>query len=371
MRALIIAGILGTSCAAASAQTPGFWPMGMPPGTTQGWVTALSGDGTVAVGHNGGGIPVAVPGFSWTAAQGRYDFGLEPGMPLQSGANGVTTDGGTIVGFMQDVATSRRAYRRIGNGPLENLGVLPGYTDSYANGVSGDGNAVVGYAQFEQFGPTQAFRWTPQSGMQPLGWLPNSSRSEALAISRDGSTIVGYSTLGTSQAFVWRDAIGMQALPPAPGNPGGTSTARGLNADGSVVVGDAGSLAARWTGSGVELLGTLPGLSFSTAYAVNDDGSIVGGTAPIGGGTALAVLWLPGTGITTLDDYLQSHGVLVPHDWELISVFAISGDGMAFAGDARSPAGVRQGFVATIPAPAGVAVLILPALLCLRRRRGM
>jgi hypothetical protein len=43
---------------------------------------------------------------------------------------------------------------------------------------------------------------------------------------------------------------------------------------------------------------------------------------------------------------------------------------MTFAGEAVSPSGAIQGFVATIPAPSGAAVLFVSALFGARRRRG-
>jgi hypothetical protein len=73
--------------------------------------------------------------------------------------------------------------------------------------------------------------------------------------------------------------------------------------------------------------------------------------------------------MSLLSDFLSHHGTLVPQGWHLDRVVAISGDGLTFAGEARSTAGVRQGFVATIPAPSGLLVVFSSALFLVRRRR--
>jgi uncharacterized membrane protein len=376
LRTTIAICALAVTTAAASGQTPGFYLVGLAPATTYSGVSALSQDGQLAV---GGSVPQFTlgpsPAFRWTAATGRYDFGLEPGMPRATSARGVSSAGEVIVGYMAD-PTPDRAYRRVGNGPLENLGVLPGpYTRSYASAVSGDGNIVVGRSEYNPSSTslvTQAVRWTPQTGMQGLGWLhPFDSRSEATAISRDGSMIVGISN---NHGFVWREATGMQGLPVLPGSPTTQSYAYAVSGDGSAIIGasratDGFYHAVRWTSSGVEDLGLLPGSVSGLPYAVSDDGMIVGGASDIAPGQQIATVWISGTGAMPLAYHLALHSIEVPIDWQLRSIYAISGDGLTFAGEARSTTGVRQGFVATIPAPSGMLVVFSSALLVMRRRR--
>lgn len=214
--------LLGAASGAAHAQSPGFWLTGYAPGILSGsHATGLTPDGLIACGGSSSG-----PGFTWTRESGRYDFGLEPGMPGTTAAYGISSNGGVLAGAMYPVSTplQSRAYRRVGSGPLVDLGVLPGTTRSYARGISGDGSTVVGACEFSQstglFG--QAFRWTAQGGMQGLGYTrPGGTMSRAQAISRDGSTIVGYSQSdgfgGPVEGFVWREGAGIQALPNVPG----------------------------------------------------------------------------------------------------------------------------------------------------------
>jgi probable HAF family extracellular repeat protein len=359
---------------AAAAQTPGLWLMGNAPGTVNSLTLALSQDGAVAAGYSvPGGGSTPLPGFTWTRSGGRYDFGLEPNMPEGTPAYGLSSDGNTIVGFMGGPGPDR-AYRRVGNGPLQDLG-SGGYQYSRASGVSGDGSIVVGHGQTVSGGSGQALRWTAQTGFQGLGWLPGDGYSEALAISRDGTTIVGDSGDSVNRPFVWRQGTGMQPLPPLAGGSVAFSSARGVNADGSVIVGNAdipggGNYhAVRWTAAGALDLGALSGHPNTLAFAVSDDGLVIGGGADSATGP-LAFLWTPATGMLALPDYLSMHGVTVPAGWRPAGVYAVSGDGRTFAGAAWNASGVIQGFVATIPAPSGAAVLFVSALFGAHRRRG-
>jgi probable HAF family extracellular repeat protein len=119
----------------------------------------------------------------------------------------------------------------------------------------------------------------------PLGFLPAADFSIARGISADGSVIVGWSSSasGTEEAFRWTNAGGMVGL----GNlPGGTfgSFASGVSTNGSVIVGSSPSSgtpreAFRWTsGGGMVGLGDLPGGDFySGAIGVSSDGSVIVG----------------------------------------------------------------------------------------------
>jgi len=374
---------IGLCAAAAAGQTPSFDFVGFPPGATASVVNGLSSDGSTAVGGTGG-LPVPVtPGFVWTRSGGRYDFGLEPGMPAVTVPHSVSSSGGVVAGYMRptQVAASR-AFRWTGIGLPQDLGVLPGNLSSWANGISGDGQIVVGQSEVGNGGGNTfgvAFRWTQQTGMQQLPHLrPGGSLTQALGISRDGSTIVGLSRTGPIgapyEAFSWTQGGGMVPLPGLPGAAFPWGTANAVSADGSVSVGNAvgvqgSNRMVRWTGGGVEDLGVLPGYTSSKAQAVSDDGLVVAGVSYESGSNFLATVWTPATGQVSLVDYLASSSVVVPTGWSLVDAHAVSGDGFTFAGQARSAAGVRQGFVATVPAPAGL--IVFGSALLLRRRRGV
>jgi len=121
-----------------------------------------------------------------------------------------------------------------------------------------------------------------------LGVLPGGDYSEARGVSADGSVVVGWAdnAAGDGRAFRWTASGGMQDLGTLPGF--NMSYADAVSADGSVVVGTAVyeyyyfyySRAFRWTAAdGMQDLGTLPDGGRSEAYGVSADGAVVVGTA--------------------------------------------------------------------------------------------
>ena len=114
-----------------------------------------------------------------------------------SEAYGVSADGAVVVGWAQNAAGQRRAFRWTESDGMEDLGTLPGGNDSSADAVSADGTVVVGWAN-NAAGQRRAFRWTASGGMEDLNTtyaslLTNGSQLWfAYAISPDGRYIVGY-----------------------------------------------------------------------------------------------------------------------------------------------------------------------------------
>jgi len=116
------------------------------------------------------------------------------------------------------------------------------------------------------------------ASFQGLGDLAGGSvHSSALGVSADGSVVVGWSdsTLG-GRAFRWTQASGMQQLGDLPSGDYAYE-AHGVSADGSVVVGKAvfsssGSQGFRWTESG-----GVQSLGGGSAFDVSDDGLVVVG----------------------------------------------------------------------------------------------
>ena len=80
-----------------------------------------------------------------------------------------------------------------------------------------------------------AFRWDATNGMVPLSDPPVFSKGQA--VSANGEVVVGDLRLGT-EAYRWDAANGMIGLGFLPGH--SRSTALGVSADGSVVVGFSG-----------------------------------------------------------------------------------------------------------------------------------
>ncbi|MCZ8360190.1 MAG: PEP-CTERM sorting domain-containing protein [Microcystis sp. LE19-388.1G] len=143
------------------------------------------------------------------------------------------------------------------------------------------------------------------ASFQGLGGLPGSFSSSATGVSADGSVVVGSSTrtpMWTTEAFRWTQATGMVGLGDLPGG-SFSSSANGVSADGSVVVGISnignGNEAFRWTqATGMVGLGNLSGWNSSSASGVSADGSVVVGTASDSGGEAFR--WTQATGMVGL-----------------------------------------------------------------------
>ncbi len=231
-----------------------------------------------------------------------------------------TPAGAVVVGMLVEGG----AFRWTEWGGFEWIGP-PG---SWARGVSADGRVVVGV----QGGAFYAFRWTPEQGMQNIA-----SGGIAEGVSADGSTVVGW--VGYAIAFRWREATGLQYLPPFPG--GWVSMAYAASADGSVVVGDAsnplegGEVACRWTEEGLESLGLLPGTRMTTAYGVSADGTVV-------------------VGVGYLSRVPHSILAVIPFRWtvwggmEVLAPWSGRGDDNNYAwdvsGDGRVVVGERSGY---------------------------
>lgn len=154
-----------------------------------------------------------------------------------------------------------------------------------------------------------------QARFVPLGSLTPRA-SSARGVDADGSVVVGFSNLlNGSLAFRWSATTGMVALGDFPGG-GDRARATAVSADGAVVVGHASSTAQfedpfRWTATtGMVSLGMLPNGLAAEARAVDADGDVIVGsgsfTTPVPGA---ALRWTPAGGLTQLLPDATASGV--------------------------------------------------------------
>jgi probable HAF family extracellular repeat protein len=256
---------------------------------------------------------------------------------MASDSYAVSADGSTVVG------SGLMRWTRTGG--MQPLPTPPGKQDGFATAVNSDGSVIVGSANANGQG-SEAFEWTDDFGYEYLGRLgPDSTpfqSSGAFGVSADGSVVVGTSRLpsgplqppGEDRAFRWTPASGMQSLGVLP--TGTYSRAYGVSADGSVVVGAStinggnGSEAFRWTAAtGMQGLGDLAGgIVASGAYAISRDGSTIVGSG-FDGVEGRAVRWTQQTGMVALGQLPGGTG------WS--QALAVSGDGSVIVGTASDP----------------------------------
>jgi len=176
--------------------------------------------------------------------------------------------------------------------------------------------------------------WTKAGGMEGLGDLAGGSVvSMARGVSADGSVVVGESSSASGpEAFLWTRAGDMQGLGDLPGS-GFNSAATDVSWDGSVVVGRgwsaSGTEAFRWeTGIGMTGLGDLPGGSFfSLATSVSADGTVVVGHGNNVSGEQESAIWTTATEVTGLGHL---------GDGYFSSAMRVSGDGSTVVGYSRA-----------------------------------
>lgn len=214
----------------------GLLGLGYLPGNARSIATGVSGDGSAIVGWSRNSDNYA-EAFRWTN-EGMVGFGI-PSDAVQSQFHGISQSGNVLFGSTSIPSAGTfhsRAMRWTETGGMENLGYLTGWDRASAIlASSADGSILVGLSR-NQSNQEQAIRWTASGEMQGLGFLSGGNRSSASAISGDGRIIVGTSD---SRAFFWTESEGMQPLREDPQLSGLLSSASGVSFDGSEIVGRA------------------------------------------------------------------------------------------------------------------------------------
>ena len=243
----------------------GFLPRGLVPvslhqlaiGLSDTIAFGVNADGSVVVGQSSSAS--GFEAFRWTS-----DGGM-PGLCFLTGgsfsqANAVNADGSVVVGLSSIGGSfASQAFRWVKDAGLESgvmtdLGFLTGVASSAALGVNADGSVVIGWSDYVNGSSSgaQAFRWVKSANsatagvMAGLGFLTGGFNSTANAVNADGSVVVGHSDSTSGfQAFRWTEVGGMQTVSQWLTNGGGSvpsgwtlDSATGVNADGTVVVGN-------------------------------------------------------------------------------------------------------------------------------------
>ena len=364
--ALILGLALGLASVNSSAwaQPYTITDLGTLPGGTTSYPTAVNNNGHI-VGYGDTGVG-ATHAFFYSGGT-LNDLGTLSG-GTSSYAYGVN-DSDEVVGYADTmVNNSDRVHAFIysggynagvAQGPLTDLGTLPGGYNSFAYGVN-DNGLVVGSG--DSATATQAaFIDAPGGAMLPLGGtglFPHSVQSGATGINSEGE-VVGEAAgmpggpfgLTLDDAFsytpdgTWTD---LSYLGFSQGNQG-SSHANAVN-DNGMVVGDSQSFVGRTrssqafsytTGGGMVALGTVPGgqASFSIAYGVNNSGQIVGQTLNAIRAD-VAFVYVNGT--------MNDLNTLIPQGsgWQLSVATAINASGQ-IVGQGTDPAGHLVGFLLT------------------------
>ncbi len=341
----------------AVATQPSFQGLGA---QSRAW--GISADGSTVVGqliywHDANGL--SVPSYEAFRWQNGIMTGLGdlPGGDTDSGAYGVSADGSVVVGYGHD--TNGESGFRWVNGVMSNLTESGAWKhSSAANGVSDDGLVVVGHVSDTDLwlnsSGNYAFRW--DNGVMTMLDVQSSFRAQA--VSGDGSTLVGWRTgsfLPTS--FRWQNGIVTDL---------GIVAAFGLDRDGSVVVGAGENDALRWEN------GVATSLGQGMAIDCSGDGSVVVGTSLTiadlrWGGSAF--IWTPELGRRDLLDFLTTDCGLDLSGWTLYEATGVSDDGRTICGYGVGPTGGSEAWIAHIPEPTSMAILVMGGTALSRRRR--
>jgi uncharacterized membrane protein len=175
-------------------------------------------------------------------------------------------------------------------------------SNAEALGVNGPGTVIVGQS-FDRSGMLYAVKWTRQNGAWVISTLPYPGSAIARSIDAQGN-VVGYGASSPRHAVLWPAAGGYIVLGCGDAD---NAVAYAISGDGQTIVGQRAGRAVAWQApaSCTEDLSPLEPGGWSSAAAVNGDGSVIGGNAAYAGqADAHPVRWIGISGqrqIETLD----------------------------------------------------------------------
>jgi len=286
--------------------------------------TDLSADGSVVVGNKMGNYET----FRWTQETGIELLGMSSVEVLGVGAGGpkVSADGtrisATILGADSTYVTQGRWT--LGERWQETMPPAPADGQLMDNawgsawGISGDGETVVGLYWRDDYttGGAHASAWTEETGVIDLG--SGGGNCRANAASYDGSVIVGWDEnpdFGTWWPTVWRDGVRTVLA-----QPDWFCTATAVNDDGTVI---GGTTVDPETTSRTGALWRWNGSSYDE-YIIG----VLDGTFPGGYGQAIVTE----DPMVNVNDYLADHDVTLPAGATVVTLSGVSDDGSVMVG---------------------------------------
>ncbi|MFN8221581.1 MAG: hypothetical protein U0S12_15785 [Fimbriimonadales bacterium] len=189
----------------------GMVDMGHLSGSTLGYATGISDNSLIVCGNETLVSTGLSMGYIWSNTVGFQALGDLAGGSISSGAQAISGDGSTIVGF-SSVANGHQAFRWTATSgmvglPAPNNGEVP----ANAFDVSYDGSVVVGNASVA--GKLHAYRWTELGGTEDLGVGSGFTTSSAVAVSADGEIIaVNQSPGGIRKGYLWTGSGGYRSV---------------------------------------------------------------------------------------------------------------------------------------------------------------
>ncbi|HDT0625973.1 TPA: autotransporter domain-containing protein [Morganella morganii subsp. morganii] len=196
--------------------------------------------------------------------------------------SGLSADGNIAIGYIVDVnnKSDSKMYIYDTNTDTVNIPDQQAFASVASLGISGDGKTVIGIAD------EKAFRFSGQDGITLLD-PSETATSTANGVNYDGSVIVGRFISGSGQAFKYTGDKGMVSLGTLREENAGESGANAVSADGLVTVGWSNiseyetHAMSHTDKDGMRDLGTLKkdNSGYSSASSVSSDGQFIVGSS--------------------------------------------------------------------------------------------
>ena len=322
-----------------------------------GYPTAISFDGNEIAGNTADG---AFEPFRWTRSGGFEHLGMSAAesVGISAGVPGISGNGlrvaSTVPGpgntyYTQGLWTQGSGWQIL-MPPLPPGGGQLDYGVASVDDLSGDGTTVVGLFWLPAIGKAHAVAWTQASGPVDLGATPGKS-SRAKGVNYDGSVIVGWdeSAIGGARSpAVWLNGQRTNLAPNHAGEVWCSSldgqTIGGFQRDST----NSTKTAALWhrVGNGwspTQLLNLVPGTSASgnnSIGALSADGTFGVGWCSRDGGTfdATGLVWTDSTGAIDVVQFLAMQGLILDPSFAINELTCMTPDGTKIVGHGRDTA---------------------------------